>query len=293
MYLPVDDMLIDRLEKVLAAPATKGRQKEQVVQDFLEEHSVLIPMHKLENHGLHLNAIISKFPLGTSLTTAYVFLTKSSSRWVVTFVELESPDKTIFNNDMDRPSFSAPFNAAVAQVEQWMHYVEEHRKEVRESLSKLLHPMPGNKLTFAYQLVIGRSADKNLTNDRKAAFEMRRDRAEIDIFTYDALISYYRTTPRLQRNILVASKQRFAFKRLEADVGDMLAWIGPDALKLTAEQQRNLIVQGYEMEAWTKGQRLNAGGGKRVLRIEEEAREIVQGLIASVTRTGGGGGPKG
>lgn len=285
MSLPIDEVLIARFEGALATPAPKGRQKEQVVQEFLEENSVLLPMHRLENHGLHLNAVISKFPLGTGLTTDYAFLTKSSSRWVVTFVELESPDKAIFNSDLDRPTFSAPFNGAVAQIEQWMHYVEEHRSEVRESLQKLMHPMPGNKLTFAYQLIIGRSADKNLTDERKAVFEMRRDKTGVDIFTYDALIRFYRTTPRFRRNILTASRQRFAFKRLDADIGDMLAWIGPDALKLTNEQMQHLTGQGYEMDAWSKGQHLSAGGGRRVLDIELETSEIVDSLMATVAQS--------
>ena len=288
MSLPVNEALISHLQDVLAAPAPKGRQKEQVIQDFLEENSSLIPMHKLENHGLHFNAIISKFPLGTSTTTDWAFLSKSSSRWVVTFVELESPDKAIFTADMDRPVFSAAFNSAVAQVEQWMHYVEEHRSDVRESLSKLLNPLKGNKLTFAYQLVIGRSSDKNLTDDRKAAFEMRRDKTAIDIFTYDALISHYRNGPRAERNVLVASKQRFKFRRLQAHLGDMLAWIGPDALNLSVEQHEGLLAQGYEMGAWSKGELLSAGGGRRVLRMEEEMREIRQASIAAVKKRAGG-----
>lgn len=281
MYLPIDEDLISRFLQVLADPPPKGRQKEQVVQAFLEENSVLIPMHNLENHGLHMDSIISKFPLGTAFTTDYAYLTKSSSRWVVTFVELEAPEKPIFTADMDRPTFSSTFNGAISQVEQWMHYVEEHRDAVRESVSKLLRPMAGNKLTFAYQLVIGRSASKNVSDDHKAAFEMRRDKSGIDIFTYDALISHYRSGKRFEKNVMFASKNRFAFKRVACEFGNMLAWIGPDALKFSTAQRAELVSRGYEMDAWEVGETLSVGGGKRALCIDEEVGSMLENVLAS------------
>jgi hypothetical protein len=96
MSLSVNENLITEFTQLLDSPPPSGRQKEQVVQDFLENHSVLIPTPNRLNHQLHFDVIVSKFPLSTELITDYVYLTKSSDTWRVTFVELEMPDKKIW-----------------------------------------------------------------------------------------------------------------------------------------------------------------------------------------------------
>lgn len=42
--LEIDTSLIEQLETLLEAPAPSGKQKEQVVQDFLEQHSDFLPV---------------------------------------------------------------------------------------------------------------------------------------------------------------------------------------------------------------------------------------------------------
>ncbi|WOF43274.1 DUF4263 domain-containing protein [Sphingopyxis indica] len=287
----VDEDLITRFKAMLDAPAPQGRQKEQVVQDFLEANTVLVPMTNLDHHGLHMRSIVSKFPLGTALTTDYAYLTKNSGRYLVTFVELEKPEKAIFTSDLDRPTFTAEFNGALAQIKQWQHYVDEHRAAVRESLAKLMRPMSGNKLMFAYQLIIGRSPTKNRSDAHKAMFVMEAERAGIEILTYDQLIDRYRTGPRCEKSIMVASRERFAFKHLAADVGDLLSYHGPDALKFSKEQRAELVSRGHEMDAWDNGETLSIEG-KRVLRVDEEVAFFRDRVMDQIRGNEGAGAPE-
>lgn len=50
---------------------------EEKVQEFLEKHSELIPAPFLLNHGIHFDAVLSKFRISTDLTTDFCYLTAS------------------------------------------------------------------------------------------------------------------------------------------------------------------------------------------------------------------------
>jgi len=92
---------------------------ENEIQDFLETHSELIPTPWLLNHALHLEVVISKFPLGTGLVTDFAYLTKSSVAWDLCLVEIEDPKKKIFTTDQKRVVFNSDFTRAKGQVDSW------------------------------------------------------------------------------------------------------------------------------------------------------------------------------
>ncbi|RWE07710.1 MAG: DUF4263 domain-containing protein [Mesorhizobium sp.] len=173
-FLDYDEALAREFLKLIESPPPKGRQKEQVVQDFLEQHTELIPTPNLLNHHLQLNSIVSKFRLSTALITDYVYLTKSSGRWTITLVELESPDKAIFTAHMGRAVPSSGFTAALAQVIDWKTYVDDHKAEILQRLKPLIVPpgMRENPVTFEYQLIIGRS--KTRTRAARGSNILRR-----------------------------------------------------------------------------------------------------------------------
>ncbi len=152
-----DAALVAAFKNVLNNPPPAGRQKEQVVQDYLEQHTELIPTPNRLNHHLHFQSVVSKFPLGTELTTDYLYITKSSDTWRITLVELESPDKSIFTADTRKTTTSAEFNAALNQVRSWKHFLADNKDEVLRRLEPLLRPvnMRCNPVEFHYQLIIG------------------------------------------------------------------------------------------------------------------------------------------
>lgn len=251
----IDETLIANFAKVLSDPPPSGRQKEQVVQDFLEQHTELIPTPNRLNHHLHFQSIVSKFPLGTELTTDYVYITKSSDVWRVTLIELESPDKSIFTSDTKKTNTSAEFNAALNQVRSWKHYIDENKSEVIRRLDPLLQPinMRRNPIEFHYQLIIGRSEDKNLSVERKKHFRGLIDETGIDLLTYDQLIDWYRNDQRYKKLVLRLTGMQYAFKHMHFEPTQILSYVGPDRLSLSTTEVERLKAAGYEMDKWSKG----------------------------------------
>jgi hypothetical protein len=148
--MELDESLLTEYLDVLDSQAPTGKQKEQIVQDFLENHTELIPTPNRLNHHLHFQSILSKFPLGTELTTDYVYLTKSSDAWIVTLVEIESPEKDIFTADAKRTTATAAFNAAMDQVRSWKQFIGKNKDEVIRRLNPIIQPahMRSNPIEF-------------------------------------------------------------------------------------------------------------------------------------------------
>ena len=255
MPLNADPQLIAEYTQLLASPPPAGRQKEQVVQDFLENHPEFIPTPNRLNHQLHFNVIISKFPLATELTTDYVYLTKSSDTWRVTLVELEVPEKDIFTSTTTKAITTAEFNAALNQVRSWKIFVEDNKAEVLRKLDPLFQPlvMKGNPIEFNYQLIIGRSHGKNLSSARKKHVRMLIRESGIDIMTYDTLLSWYKEDRKFTKNILRLVGDAFEFKLMHEEPEHIFAYIGPDKLRLTDAQKDRLRTADYEIDKWAAG----------------------------------------
>lgn len=258
----VDESLIQTFESLVASDPPKGRQKEQVVQDFLEQHTEFIPTPNRLNHHLHFKSIVSKFPLATEITTDYIYISKSSANWEVTLVELESPDKDLFTADTLRTVATAAFNAALSQVRDWKQLLDEHRQEVIRKLEPLLQPpqMRSNLIQFNFQLVIGRSANKNLTDSRKRHFLRLAQETQINIITYDQLIDYYRNDEKYKKNVLRLVRTQYEFKSMTAGPGHMLSYMSPGQLLLSQDEFALLTSEGYDMDAWRAGKLLSVNG---------------------------------
>lgn len=265
MYCEVDNLLISEFEELLVAEPPRGRQKEQVVQDFLEHHSELIPTPNLLNHRVYFDSIVSKFPLSADFVTDYVYITTSSALFRVTFVELEAPEKPIFVSSMKRVNTSAPFNAALDQVRTWRSFVEQNRSEIIRMLAPLLDAtaLRGNPVEFNYQLVIGRSSDKNASAGRMEHLRSISTSERIDILSYDSVLNWYRRDQFSKRkNVLRRSGSRYAFKLMHFLPDDLFGYMGPDGIDLSDEQMERLRVAGYEIDKWRSGQLLTWNGRK-------------------------------
>ncbi len=262
MYLDFDQTLVDRFEEVLKAPAPPGRQKEQVVQDFLENNSELVPLHNLLNHGLHFDFIISKFALSSALTTDYAYLTKSSARWIVTFVELEVPEKNFFNSTFDKVVSSSKFNGALDQVRSWEHYVASNKDDVLRRLHPIMAPavMRRHPVEFNYVLIMGRSDNKNASSERMEYLQRLREKERIEVMSYDTLINWYRNGPREKKIILRSKGDRFAFKSMQMHPDQALGWLGPDSLEISNEYVSELREAGYDIDEWLSGKLLRYNG---------------------------------
>jgi hypothetical protein len=165
------------IEEFKALLSRSGRQ-ENAIQAFLEKHTAFVPTPGLLNHRLHLNCIISKFPIGDRIAD-YAYLTKSSDEWKLVLVELEDSGKKLFTQSSKHVGFTADMNDAIAQVDVWREYWNENRQEVVKSLEPLLVPpgMRRNGVSLECVLVIGRSAEKDNNEARRTRLAaLRRDK---------------------------------------------------------------------------------------------------------------------
>jgi len=257
-----DESLIQDYLAMLETDPPSGRKKEQVVQDFLETHTELIPTPVLLNHGLHLDSVLSKFPLDTSLVTDLAYITKSSDRWFVVLVELERPEKEIFKSATKRVATTQKFNEALDQIGDWQTFIEANGAEVVRRLMPLLAPtsMIRNLVHFKYVLIIGRSANKNLTRARQAYLARLREQKNIDVMSYDSLVNNYRYLGGDPKNVLRLTGEQYGFKYLNDPPFALFSYLGPDVLTLSKEQGEALAALDYDIDRWREGELLVVNG---------------------------------
>lgn len=209
------------------------------------------------NHRLHFNIVISKFPISTSLTTDFLYMTKSSDRWQVVCIEIENQHKKIFTNNRRSIHFSSEFNNAYDQVLSWRAYITEHIREVKDSLNKLFRPlkMANNPLEFKYLLVLGRNSEK-LTQEHINMFNQKNTH-DINVMTFDSIINHQAHEPFPRpRTILSKNGTGFKIKYINNNEVQLFAYLKYAELEITQEQNQFLINLGYDMEAWYNGESL-------------------------------------
>ena len=113
--------------------------------------------------------------------------------------------------------------------------------------------MRRNPIEIQYQLIIGRSAEKNDNESRKKYLKLLSEDSGIEILTYDTLINWYKNAPRTKKNILRLSRDFYKIHKMHVEPEHIFAYVGPDKLSLTTEQRDQLIASGYEMSKWSQG----------------------------------------
>jgi hypothetical protein len=227
---------------------------EQVVQDFLEKHSELIPVTWMLNHGLHFDVMISKFPLDTSLKCDLAYLTKSTAEWYLTLIELEHPSKPIFTENRRVPTFSAGFNAALGQIASWKAFIEHHGGEVRDRLSPLLGSgrLRRNRVRFKFVLICGRNAELKSNQDRIDRFGQLNGE-DFKVLTYDSPVRGLRFRGGVRKNILTVVRKGFKLKHLNCYPGSLFAYLSPHEIEVSNKQLAALKAEGFQMDRWRNG----------------------------------------
>ncbi|KQM32517.1 hypothetical protein ASF03_13750 [Rhizobium sp. Leaf68] len=84
-----------------------------------------------------------------------------------------------------------------------------------------------------------------------------KEQLDIEIMTYDALISWYRSDYRYLKNVLAYTKGQFRFKKPVSDGSSLFAYLTPSVLLLSEEDEQILRSQGYQIDAWKAGEPLS------------------------------------
>ena len=235
-----------------------SHKTENDIQRFLEEHTEIIPLPFLENHGLNDNAIITKFKLGSEMVTDFAYLTKCSDYWNFVLVELEDSRKKLFTENKQRVMFSAEFNNAYDQILSWRAYVECNRERLLYQTEKIRIPLTNNPVRFKYVLIIGRGAEKENSEHKRQMFA-QKNTDDTKVMTYDSIISYCENNPDLYTKLVLSpvGDQAFKIKSVPEGISTTLfGWLTPEYIKIEQPQVEQLKQQGYEMDAWLQGELL-------------------------------------
>lgn len=224
---------------------------ENELQAFIEQNTTFMLTPGLLNHGLHLNCLISKFPIGERIAD-FAYLTKSSDEWKLILVELEHAGKKLFVPSSNHNSFSAQMNDAIAQVDVWREYWTANRQAVIESIKPLLVPpiMSRNTISLEYVLIIGRSAEKDNDNARRTRLASLRADKQIQVMTYDTIIRAVENSPQKPRAILTKAGNGFRLRSVEGLPTNLFSRVYPEHLAVDPGPEKVLRDAGYDMDAW-------------------------------------------
>jgi len=243
------------LKPVYFGALEKGEQK---VQDFFEAYSEVFPLPFYLGNHLEWNALVSKYPIDSSLETDFMYVTRTSFHLNVVFVELEDPTKKIFVPKGVHLPLSAEFNSADAQIKSWRDYVSENRESLLKRIAAYIpfSWLKMAKVEFRYVLIFGRDHEFQNRLDRQKRFRELTN-GEFYYITYDSVWNWFERHqhPR-RRHILKLKKDKFTFKSIADRSIELFAYLGPDCFTVSEEHRRDLITRGYDLKAWENGELL-------------------------------------
>lgn len=235
---------------------------ESTMQNFLEQHTAFIPTPFLLNHGIHFDAFISKLPIGPRYCDL-AYLTKSSDEWWIVLMELENPHKKLFKGGLDYAKFSADYTQALQQIKDWKTFIVDYRKEVINTVQRMLQPLSKNKVSFKYVLVMG-SRKETATSKARSRALAEENSGNFKILTYETILSdYIRNSEKmiLTEKLILTPYDFDRFKIKYIPVGNkafkfntmIFSYLSPEDINLTDEQISLFKDDGYDMDSWLKG----------------------------------------
>lgn len=239
-----------------------NHKTENDIQRFLEEHTEMIPLPFLENHGLNDNAIITKFKLGSEMVTDFAYLTKCSDYWNFVLVELEDSRKKLFTENKQQVIFHNEFNHAYDQITAWKAYVDNNKERLLYQTEKIRIPLASNPVRFKYVLIIGRNEEKEHSEHKRSMFAQKSTN-DTKVMTYDSIISYCENNQELYKKLVLSpvGDQAFKIKAVPEGINTSLfSWVTSEYIKVEKPQIDQLKAQGYDIDSWLKGERLVING---------------------------------
>lgn len=269
----------DHMAEFLELIATP-KANENAIQRFMEVHTAYMPAPNSFSRALHLKSVIAKFPIGDR-TCDYAYLAKTSVEWELTLVELEDSSKRIFKRSSKNEAFTSEFNDAVAQIEVWRDFVDNHLDQIREKLRPLLVPpqMASNTLKVRYMLIYGRSDEVENHERRRQRLASFREKHRISVITYDTVKRMAERGESKPKAVLRATSRGYSIQSAEASPEGMFAYVRPEHLHLSPSAEQSLRDDHYDIDAW-KGGRMLGFNERYPIPTDEERSVMIRGMIA-------------
>jgi len=163
---------------------------EQQYQEFIEQHSRLIPREFVQNHGIHFDLVLRKLSLAKDYTSDFFYLAKSSADWNCVLVEIEKPQSRFFKPG--NAELHSDFVSALDQIHRWRAWFSD-RANLEGFINGTLkmvrvpHGMTTNPCHIKYVLVMGRRSEFEDNSIRRNLI-YAREQADFHILSYDSLI---------------------------------------------------------------------------------------------------------
>ena len=118
-------------EKVIAefeSLLENSEDKEEIFQKFFEENPAFVPgaleLYGQSGHYPYMDALISQPDIGTVFKRKpdFIWLANDSLTFVPVLVEIERPNKKMFNKD---GTTTAAFNQAIGQIYEWKYLLNQ------------------------------------------------------------------------------------------------------------------------------------------------------------------------
>lgn len=191
-------MLKELAEKAFSKPG------ERSAANFLKKHPELVVWGFCRTGG-HAKYVLSEFPFGSQYKADFVIPFAYSGAWDVHLVELEPTDDMVITK---KGLPSKRLNGALAQLADWMDFIERDPAVVRGDLSRwcierdLLDwhrtkkpPFngtgdrlrdPHTYISWQYHIIIGRRNE--ISSEKRRRMNQLRTRGRVQIGTYDRFV---------------------------------------------------------------------------------------------------------
>lgn len=138
--------------------------------------------------------------------------------------------------------------------------VNKNREAILHQIDKLRVSLNENSVRFKYVLVIGRNAEKDNSEKRRAMFAEKSDN-DIRVMTYDSLVSQCKSVPYNGEKIILSTwkEQGFKIKKLpKQEISTSLfAYLKPEYLQISERDIEILKEQDYQIDIWLSGRALS------------------------------------
>lgn len=164
---------------------------EQVYQQYMEQHTVLIPREFIQNHGVHFDLVFRKISLGSDYKPDFFYLSKSSADWNLVFIEIEKPYSRYFK-DNNGSDLHPQFLAGLDQIARWRAWLDNPANAsafVDGTIAQVRVPegMRRNKCHIKFVLVHGRRAEFESSELRRSLIRAR-ETDDFHIVSFDSLL---------------------------------------------------------------------------------------------------------
>lgn len=222
---------------------------EQVYQTFLEQHTRFIPREFILNHGINFSLVLRKLPFGADMKSDFVYLSKSSGRWVCVLIEIEKPQSKYFKKNSN--DFHSDFSRALNQINDWRAWLDSEgnkRSFCDQTIGLMRNPGFDHPTEIRFVLVHGRRRETERNSIRLAKIR-GQERNDLRIMSFDSLAEGLAGKPELYIGVKVKERVRIISDKFVS--ANIFAWMEPEMIEVNETLRADLKSNGTQWSLYS------------------------------------------